>query len=81
MFYVILYGLPKNVHLMYSFIHVFIHNSSQSIIGKILQNFCQRRLEKPLFMSNSFWPIITYSCALWQYLIGIRREKYRKITL
>ena len=36
MFYAILYGLPKksNVHLLYSFIPVFIYNSITKCFGK-----------------------------------------------
>ena len=48
MFYAILYGYQtkSNVHLLYSFIHVFTYNS----IPKLLPNLWQRRLEKPLLL-------------------------------
>ena len=51
MFFAILYGLPKisDVHLLYSFIHVYMHNSVKKIIGNFFSR--ERRLEKPLSMS------------------------------
>ena len=39
--------IKSNVHLLYSFIHVFIHNHKVFLV-KVLPNLCQRRLEKPL---------------------------------
>ena len=53
MFYAILYGLPKNIKMYIYCIHLFMSLfkiSLQSIIGKILPNLSQKRLEKPLLL-------------------------------
>ena len=71
MFYVILYGLPKisNVHLLYSFIHVFIYNS---ITKCFWQNFAKplaKAFKTPLdynfqWSDEGGWPRVDWQS--WQ---------------
>ena len=70
MFYVNLYGLPKisNVHLLYSFIHVFIYNS---ITKCFWQNFAKPlakafRKTSIILLQNDF---VDFTNSIWFYII------------